>query len=211
MTTDFHSPTANADEHDSPKRAQILAGARAVFLEHGFAGSSMAQIARTAGVSKGTLYNYFASKEALFVALITGECRKPATDSSAAPETASPAEVLAAAGSGWLLSLLEDDELALFRIVLAESLQFPELGRLIEAQCLAPCNARLAAYLASLDASGQLAITDCALAAEQFLALCDAGILRRVQFSVATPARAEIDAHVASAVRLFLAGYAPRP
>ena len=58
---------------DCTKRGQILNGARQVFLAHGFDGASMGEIAKVAGVSKGTLYVYFDSKEALFEALTLEE------------------------------------------------------------------------------------------------------------------------------------------
>src|SRR5262245_57788790 len=51
---------------DSAKRRQILDGARRVFLEHGFDGASVNDIVRATGVSKGTIYAYFPSKERLF-------------------------------------------------------------------------------------------------------------------------------------------------
>src|ERR1700676_2872861 len=60
-------------EEDSAKRRQILDGARAVFLELGFDGASMGEIARAAGVSKGTLYVYFADKCRLFEAIVEEE------------------------------------------------------------------------------------------------------------------------------------------
>jgi len=52
------------------KRAQILDGARAVFLVEGFDGASMGAIAHAAGVSKGTLYTYFKGKDELFTSLV---------------------------------------------------------------------------------------------------------------------------------------------
>ena len=55
------------------KRRQIMEGARTVFLEPGFDGASIYDIARAAGVSKGTLYAYFNSKEELFEAIIRAE------------------------------------------------------------------------------------------------------------------------------------------
>ena len=55
------------------KRRQIMDGARTVFLSAGFDGASMNDIAREAGVSKGTLYAYFTSKDDLFEAIIRGE------------------------------------------------------------------------------------------------------------------------------------------
>src|SRR6201991_3477474 len=61
-----------ADE-DSSKRRQILDGARKLFLDLGFDAASMGEIARAAGVSKGTLYVYFADKNRLFEAIVEEE------------------------------------------------------------------------------------------------------------------------------------------
>ncbi|HEY7971303.1 MAG TPA: helix-turn-helix domain-containing protein, partial [Xanthobacteraceae bacterium] len=61
---------ARASEDDGAKRRQILDGAMAVFLEKGFDAASMGEIARAAGVSKGTLYVYFDDKQALFDAIV---------------------------------------------------------------------------------------------------------------------------------------------
>src|ERR1700742_717161 len=60
-------------EEDSSKRRQILDGARKVFMDLGFDGASMGEIARAAGVSKGTLYVYFADKNRLFEAIVEEE------------------------------------------------------------------------------------------------------------------------------------------
>src|SRR3954449_6741099 len=59
---------------DSAKRRQIVDGAREVFLARGFDAASMMDIAKAAGVSKGTLYVYFKNKEELFAAIVQGEC-----------------------------------------------------------------------------------------------------------------------------------------
>src|SRR3979411_273842 len=60
-------------DEDSSKRRQILDGARKVFMDLGFDGASMGEIARSAGVSKGTLYVYFADKNRLFEAIVEEE------------------------------------------------------------------------------------------------------------------------------------------
>src|ERR1700680_2531129 len=70
--------TSSADGEDSAKRRQILNGAREVFLAQGFDAASMGEIARRAGVSKGTLYVYFKSKEELFEAVVGRQCRTQA-------------------------------------------------------------------------------------------------------------------------------------
>src|ERR1700739_4384103 len=57
-------------EDDSAKRRQILAGASKVFMDLGYDGASMGEIARAAGGSKGTLDVYFADKNRLFEAIV---------------------------------------------------------------------------------------------------------------------------------------------
>src|SRR4029077_15894854 len=69
-----------AEHEESAKRRQIMEGAREVFLAQGFDAATMGEIARKAGVSKGTLYVYFDSKERLFEPLLmrsAGRRRKP--------------------------------------------------------------------------------------------------------------------------------------
>ena len=73
MASPQPTPFSVAGEEDSAKRRQILDGARAVFMNLGFDGASMGEIARAAGVSKGTLYVYFTDKSALFEAIVAQE------------------------------------------------------------------------------------------------------------------------------------------
>src|ERR1700730_4706405 len=63
-----------AEHEESAKRRQIMEGAREVFLAQGFDAASMGEIARKAGVSKGTLYVYFDNKERLIEAIAHEEC-----------------------------------------------------------------------------------------------------------------------------------------
>src|SRR4029079_12727748 len=73
MVAADHASLQTAGEEHSSKRRQILDGARKVFLELGFDGASMGEIARAAGVSKGTLYVYFPDKAGLFAAIVEEE------------------------------------------------------------------------------------------------------------------------------------------
>src|SRR5262245_46154847 len=67
-------PEVAARGADAERRALIMERAEEVFLEEGFAGASMAAIAARSGCSKGTLYNYFISKEELFVSCVANQC-----------------------------------------------------------------------------------------------------------------------------------------
>src|ERR1700736_3788986 len=73
MVAANQNPLHLVGDEDSSKRRQILDGARRVFLDLGFDGASMGEIARSAGVSKGTLYVYFADKHRLFEAIVEEE------------------------------------------------------------------------------------------------------------------------------------------
>src|SRR6478735_12492705 len=67
------NPVLPASDEEGGKRRQILDGARRTFLNLGFDGASMGEIARACGVSKGTLYVYFADKNRLFEAIVEEE------------------------------------------------------------------------------------------------------------------------------------------
>src|SRR5213079_384895 len=67
------STTLHLVDEETSKRRQILDGARKVFMDLGFDAASMNEIARSAGVSKGTLYVYFADKNRLFEAILEDE------------------------------------------------------------------------------------------------------------------------------------------
>src|SRR6201996_3357841 len=77
------SETAPADvsrpdlSRGDAKRRAILDVASEVFLAQGYAATSMSEIAARVGGSKGTLYNYFRSKEELFSAFIADVCQGP--------------------------------------------------------------------------------------------------------------------------------------
>src|ERR1700712_4673356 len=112
------------------KRAQILNGAATVFAADGYEGASMAGIAAVAGVSKGTLYNHFDSKAALFTAYVGEKCdQNLAHVFDGADHDGDPADVLRGIGERMLRMMLSDVGLAIYRVVIAEAAKFPDLAR----------------------------------------------------------------------------------
>src|SRR5260370_38016658 len=73
MITAHPTPLHLVGDEDSSRRRQSLDGARKVFMDLGFDGASMGEIARSASVSKGTLYVYFDDKNRLFEAIVEEE------------------------------------------------------------------------------------------------------------------------------------------
>ena len=100
------------------KRTQILAGAASVFAADGYEGASMARIAAVAGVSKGTLYNHFDSKAALFTAYVGEKCGQHLANvsSTGADHDGDPAEVLRGIGKRMVQMMLSDVGLAIYRV-----------------------------------------------------------------------------------------------
>jgi AcrR family transcriptional regulator len=200
-----------APEHtiDTAKRRQILDGARRVFFAEGFDGASMGEIAKAAGVSKGTLYVYFTSKEALFEALIleerTGLAEVVFSLDESDPDVRS---VLHRLGVSFLQAMVQPDHISSVRMVIGAADKFPRFGRTFyEAGPLTGAS-RLKSYLDQQVAAGRLRIEDTALAAEQFLGLCSVRVFKRAIFAVPGDAgAAAISREVDSALTVFFAAY----
>jgi AcrR family transcriptional regulator len=201
---------ANAGgEEDSAKRRQIIDGARAVFLAQGFDAASMNDIARAAGVSKGTLYVYFANKEELFEAIVGEECEAQAEGIfDLDPNDHDVEAVLTRLGVGYVKFLCRPEKASAIRTVIAIADRMPEVGRRFYESGPAAGIARLAAYLAAQVEAGVLAIEDCEIAAAQFMESSHAMLFKPIVFNFAPePSQEQVERGVRIAVSVFLAAY----
>jgi AcrR family transcriptional regulator len=191
------------------KRGQILAGAAAVFAADGYEGASMARIATVAGVSKGTLYNHFDSKAALFSAYVEEKCNQYlARVFDSAGHGDDPAEVLRGIGKRMVQMLLSDVGLAIYRVVIAEAAKFPDLARGFFEAGPARAIGFMADWLAEESRRGRLAVSDPAFAAEQFFNLCQTRlVLRRKLEMLPDPPESDIEQVVEAAITMFLRTY----
>ncbi|TDR89037.1 TetR/AcrR family transcriptional regulator [Enterovirga rhinocerotis] len=207
---DVRSRTEAQGPADSGKRRQILDGARQIFLAQGFDGASMGSIAKAAGVSKGTLYVYFKDKEALFEALTQSEKSGLAEvlfrlDESD-PDVPSALRLV---GRTLLDMMVRPDHISSVRMVIGAADKFPAFARSFYEAGPKLGAARLKSYLDGQVSAGRLEIADTALAAEQFLNLCSAGILKRLLFGIPESCAPEsLDHNVEGAIEVFLAAYA---
>jgi AcrR family transcriptional regulator len=192
------------------KRQQIIDGANRVFAKHGFEGASMSQIAREAQVSKGTLYNYFDSKVALFSASVEqAACEKlPALFENFVDAQADCATALHALAASVIRMHLAETTLTMYRIIVAEAEAFPHLAESFWTNGPEKALARLAAWLAEQTRQGALDIEDPAFAAEQFFTLCQTRIAtrKRLHLPVAS-GPADIERIARSSVTMFLRTY----
>ena len=195
---------------DTAKRQQLMEGARRVFLEHGFDGASVGDIVRAAGISKGTLYAYFPSKEKLFETLVFEDKRKQAEASCQLDASDDNVErVLFNLGMSLREMMDQPDAIAFVRIVIGASGKFPEIGRAFYEAGPAYGIARLSEYLERMTAKGLLDIADYERAARQFLDLCKSGVHVKMLFGCLQepPSQAETERNVKSAVSVFMKAY----
>jgi AcrR family transcriptional regulator len=198
---------------DPRKRAQILAGAYRVFLDMGFDAASMNDITRAAGVSKGTIYVYFKSKDELFEALLEQESARQLSDLAGALEAgADPAAILGDFGRRLARLTTSDEIVQVQRTIIAIATRMPELAqRYYRAGPLAIRSA-LSAYLRDATRRGALDCPDPARAALHFIDMAIGALVRERQYAVAAkPASAAaIGQAVDAAVGVFVAAYGPR-
>ena len=201
---------AGGDLLSPEKQRQILTGAATVFALDGYEGASMARIAAEAGVSKGTLYNYFDGKAELFRAFVEEKCAADLVAMFAEPDATAPIEtVLRGFGMRIIDTLLSEPALVIYRIVIAEAPRFPALARAFYEGGPARLMQMMTRWLAGEVAQGRLQVDNPELAVHQFFTLCQARMLlqRRLHLIHAVP-QAERDLVVDAAVTMFLRSYA---
>jgi AcrR family transcriptional regulator len=194
---------------ESAKRRQIVDGARTIFMARGFDAASMGDIAKAAGVSKGTLYVYFKSKEELFGAIVQQECCTHAEGSFLLDANDHEVEaVLTRIGTEFIGFLCTPGKASSLRIVVAIAERMPEIGKAFYETGPANGIHRLKDYLKAQVKAGILEIDDCEVAAAQFLDACQSTLFKPVLFNFAPPPPADRVAHVVGiAVRTFMAAY----
>ena len=194
---------------DTAKYRQILNGAREVFLSHGYDGASMDQIARTAGVSKGTLYVYFPGKEALFRDLILKDRMKQAEALlDCAAGEGNLHDTLTKIGRVFIEQMFNAERLSTIRMVIGAIEKFPEFGELLYDAGPKKGMETFGRFLERYIKNGELACPDTELAACQFMDLCSSRIGKKAMCHPGKmPDQEEVNANVASAVRMFIAAY----
>ncbi|TPE53543.1 TetR/AcrR family transcriptional regulator [Amaricoccus solimangrovi] len=217
-----HEPTIPCDpcaggamsraERGEQKCAQVLAGARQVFLSDGYEGASVDDIARSAGISKATLYRHFPDKAALFSAVLAQECR---TQANLHPELGYHdrpiAEFLLDLARDVLNFSLGEFGQSIYRIAVGETARFPDIGRTFYDTGSEMNRTRLAPALDLAVKRGELVDLDPDYAAHVFYGICKADLFHRRLFRIGDPPDAEeIERHARRTVETFLRAFGRR-
>lgn len=204
-------PPGRREANRLSRRETILDAAQDSFLQRGYSGTSMSAIAAQLGGSKGTLWSYFPSKEALFTAVLdraTAEFRQQLTlvlNPSDGLETA-----LKRFCMQYLAKLTSPEGIALHRLAVGESSRFPEVGRIFYERAARQMHLLLAEFIAGAQSRGLLLGIEPLRAAQQLSWLCMSGHhQKRVTGVIEAVSPEELAEDVDAALTTFLRAYAP--
>lgn len=204
-------PFSRREARRLDRRKAILAVASRSFLEDGYAATTMSGIAATLGGSKGTLWSYFPSKEALFAAVLD-----EATTAYKArlAEILDPdgdlTETLRTLGLGMLTKITAPESIALYRLVASESGRFPEMGRIFYEHAPGGARRLVSAFLERAMDRGLLRRADPDQAARTFTMLMLSGCHQLLVWGqIEQAGKDQIEADVEHGLDCFLRAYAP--
>lgn len=154
------------------RREAIMETAWALFLEKGFEAVSVDEIIRKSGGSKSTVYDFFGSKEGLFLELAT-EVSENILKEMVLPDLSgqSPREALTRLGHVIAGQILSTKGIELYRLAVSESRRFPKIGRLFFDAGPGRTRKDLSGYLRKEAEAGRLKIKNPLRAAEHFLSM----------------------------------------
>ncbi len=190
------------------RRDTLLSAAEHVFLAKGYVATTMADIARAAGMSKKTIYQIFASKNKLFDALMMDRLavpRMPADDGSRPPEAVLRAVLLDLARFA-----LSPKQIALTRLILAAIASTPEVGCVLKARCV-QVESAMQNWLALQASRGVFDIPDVPSAAAMLFGIAFGDFHWHLLLELgAAPTEAELAARIERAIAVFMRAFAPR-
>jgi AcrR family transcriptional regulator len=191
------------------RRDAIVRAARQSFMENGYAGTSMSGLLKTLGGSKATLWSYFRSKEDLFAAVVeeaTADFQAELGD--VLQSGAGLANELAGFCRTFLRKIESPDGVATWRMVVAASGRFPEVGRIFYERAVRLTEGKLVEYLERHVASGDLRAEDTAQMAGFIMGMCTARQNRLIWGVERGGDRALIDATAQRVTDLFRRAFA---
>ena len=163
------------------KNGQIVDGAIKVFMKNGFEGASVDEIAKTACVSKATLYCYYPDKVALFEGAVEQICAQMGDMVGKLDDHKAPVrEVLYNTAKTFIGFMATPFALNVFRVCISEAGRFPELGQAFFRAGPMEVRDSMIGYFEDAAADGRLNIDDVEMAAGLFSALCKADLFPRL-------------------------------
>lgn len=198
-------------------RSAVRDAARTLFLQKGYGGTTMEDIAELAGLTKRTLYNNYDDKGALFLEIVTEVSDIAVKFARALHEeafqgitTQNLRRRLLEIGERLALAIVRDEVIALRRLLIGEARSFPALASEYYNRAPGSVIDAFAIGFARLDELGILRIDDAKSASAQFAYLLVGAPLDRAMLTGETPPSEQVVKHAREGVETFLVRYAAR-
>jgi TetR/AcrR family transcriptional repressor of mexJK operon len=204
------SSTSQRELSKEKRRAAIIEIAKRIFLEKGYDGTVMSAIAQEMGGSKGTLWNYFTSKEELFSAVLENMTAAFQSFSGMTLNAElDTKEVLTRFCETFIARISSPEAIALQRLVVSQADRLPEVGRIFFERGPAINHMMLSNFLGRQMLSGALPVDDPGDAARMLLDLCTAGYHDYVFYGIQIRDEAVERQHVERIIKQFMRCYGP--
>ncbi|HWE98954.1 MAG TPA: TetR/AcrR family transcriptional regulator [Caulobacteraceae bacterium] len=196
MTTALTPPERAAPRRrrKADRPGEIIAAAIEVFVEQGFGAAKLEEVARRAGVAKGTVFVYFPTKEALFRAVARSVLDGDLGGVAAVADLDRPAAELVAAVLAQAAVLGQSPVAGVVRLIIAEAKSFPDLAQVWHDEVVARALAIITLVIERAQARGEIRAGDPRLYAFSILGPMLAAVLFRQVFADAGAALPDLPA-----------------
>lgn len=189
------TPARPRQRRKAARPQELLEAGLRLFLRKGLAGTRIEDVAREAGVSKGTLYLYYPSKDELFKAVVRHYLAQVIVeaDSIADVHDGSCADLLKQLASTWWLRVGSSEAAGLVILLMNEAVSFPDLAQFYMDEVIAPTHALLRRVLEKGMATGEFRSMDITSVVHGMIAPVQFLILYKRCTSVCTVNRVPLD------------------
>jgi AcrR family transcriptional regulator len=211
--TPVAAPAPRWQRRKDARPSEILAAALETFVEHGYAATKLEDVARRAGVTKGTLYIYFESKEALFKAVVRENVVPilATAEQLAGDRTADPEHLLRRLVTDWWEAMGPSRLGGLPKLVMSEASNFPELAQFWYDEVVRRGRRIFAQVLARGVEQGVFRAVDIDLAVRMILAPVLMAAIWKHSFLACEKEAFPVEQYLATSIDIFLRGVAAPP
>jgi AcrR family transcriptional regulator len=210
-----HTATAHRRRRKEARPQELLDAALALFVQKGFAATRAEEVAALAGVSKGTLYLYYPSKEELLKAVIAHylSARIAAGAAQAAEHSGTATALLQGILIDWWTQLYDSPASGVFKLVITEVRNFPEIADFYHREVVQRAHDLLGGVVSRGIADGEFRAVDVDHAVHSLVLPLVMICLHRHSFGACTPTDWHLDGRsfIAQHVQLVLDGLCVRP
>lgn len=205
------NPPKRGRPRDPARLKRVIDSASQHFLQYGFAATSMEAVAAMAGVSKMTIYQYFASKEALFECcvaertdLIFSILKSDSSDLQPLPH---PTVVLEQVAVQFVALMRDDQVIGMHQLLIASAKQHPSLCQIFFNQGPRRLGTQLSIYFQNLADEKRIALTSAEQTADHFLSLLLGSLHLRSLLGLQKPTASEDAQLIEDSLAAFFRAY----